>query len=228
MTVALPQNKLQAEESVPSNFSNRQSTVKEKPKRILELDILRGIAILLVLFHHAVIPGRESGFLKIPLTLLTRLGWTGVDLFFVLSGSLIGTLLFKEINRSEKLNFSRFYTRRALRLWPAYYLMVGCSFILSMSQGLSIEAAQSFLPNLVHVQNYFPNAITASTWSLAVEEHFYLLLPLLVVAIISLERKTNKSVYPAVGFAVMVACLVVRSATTPSVFSALTCYFPTH
>ncbi len=77
------------------------------------LDVLRGIAILLVLGRH---------FDYFPL--LRQAGWIGVDLFFVLSGFLISGLLFQEYKSTGKLNVRRFILRRGLKIWPSYYLLI--------------------------------------------------------------------------------------------------------
>ena len=81
-----------------------------KPYRIAALDGLRGIAILLVIVHHQLIP--------LPLTG----GFLGVDLFFVLSGFLITSLLLKEFHTTKSISLTRFYARRVLRLAPALVL----------------------------------------------------------------------------------------------------------
>src|SRR5262245_2543158 len=81
-----------------------------RPHHIPALDGLRGIAILLVIVHHQLIPLPLSG------------GFLGVDLFFVLSGFLISSLLIKEFNRTHSISLTRFYARRALRLAPAFFL----------------------------------------------------------------------------------------------------------
>lgn len=222
-------------------LSDRSDSFKLDPKifvdsscgggRIHQLDLLRGVAILLVLMHHFVISPRQSGLLKIPMTLVNRLGWTGVDLFFVLSGFLIGSLLFQETSTTSKLDITKFYVRRAFKLWPAYYLMLfTCLTIgfVSSSHCTFDKIFSSLIPNFLHAQNYFQSSVADWTWSLAVEEHFYLLLPLLVVALIILERRTKFPCYPVFGLAVMLSCLIFRATATPDTFSAAKCYFPTH
>ena len=87
-----------------------------KKKRMIELDVLRGVAILLVLFHHRVLPGRGTGIMKIPATMLERFGWTGVDLFFVLSGFLVGGLLFNELRTKGEIDLRRFIVRRGFKI----------------------------------------------------------------------------------------------------------------
>src|ERR1043166_5890812 len=98
--------------------SNRMSSVEQK--RIHSLDFLRGLAVLLVLFRH--LPNdNTSGVLHF----IQAIGWTGVDLFFVLSGFLISGLLFTEFNRTGKLDVKRFWLRRGMKIWPSYFLTYG-------------------------------------------------------------------------------------------------------
>jgi peptidoglycan/LPS O-acetylase OafA/YrhL len=144
-------------------------------RRIPELDALRGIAILLVLVHHT-----EFAVLYAPE--LTRLMWLGVDLFFVLSGFLITEILLrKPKDRGFILNF---YARRALRIWPPYYLLVlfvwlfGTPLFGSSLQGRALVHYLTFTQNVsfAPMELAFHPALQ-STWSLAVEEQFYLLWP---------------------------------------------------
>lgn len=171
----------------------------EKPARIPELDGLRGLAIILVIFYHYA-----SG------QLLTRLsglayyversaapGATGVTLFFVLSGFLIGGILIDA--RGSNSYFRTFYVRRFFRIFPIYYLWI-CLYIALVSAAGTAIRLHSFsgkaLPrgfevyaHFLFVQNLIPNGSDhsglwgswfAHLWSLAVEEQFYLLAPLMI------------------------------------------------
>lgn len=143
-----------------------------------ELDSVRGIAILLVVFFHGIAPPSHAELSKFGrlLLALTQYGWVGVNLFFVLSGFLITGILLE--NRQSPDYFRRFYFRRALRILPALYgtllvLLIGgwISFRFMAISGL-------FLANfawLMGIRGGYP-----ILWSLAVEEHFYLLWPLAV------------------------------------------------
>jgi peptidoglycan/LPS O-acetylase OafA/YrhL len=148
--------------------------------RVLQLDVLRGVAILLVLGAHSPsVAAGWSGKLR-PLDIFFhRFGWTGVDLFFVLSGFLIGGLLFAELERHGQLDVRRFLIRRAMRIWPPYYILLIVVLIrTAMQPGGSVGAAWSKTwVAFVHIQN-FVECPRTQLWSLAVEEHFYLLLPL--------------------------------------------------
>src|SRR5689334_13844485 len=90
-------------------------------KRIVELDCLRGFAILMVMGVH--VPARTVAE---GLPIWSRSGWLGVDLFFVLSGFLISNLLFQEYRESGSIRLARFFLRRALKLYPSFYLMLFC------------------------------------------------------------------------------------------------------
>lgn len=145
------------------------------------VDIIRGIAVLQVLIWHLWTPylAQTQPWLHRGLTLT----WSGVDLFFVMSGYLIGGLLFK--NREAPHYFRYFYARRVLRILPLYLLLLVIV--------LHIPGDKSWLwKYLVFVQNIaysiggrltnIQDSILAPTWSLAVEEQFYLVLPLLIWA----------------------------------------------
>jgi peptidoglycan/LPS O-acetylase OafA/YrhL len=164
-----------------------------KNQRIPELDGLRGIAIALVLAFHIpalpVRPGSLLGFVPV----FQRMGWSGVDLFFVLSGFLIGGVL---LDARESTNyFQVFYARRFFRIVPLYavlLLVVGGSWLVWPSAkvlgigrtGISLLPwvtylllLQNFAMTLYGTWGIIPLAVT---WSLAVEEQFYLTLPLFI------------------------------------------------
>lgn len=157
--------------------------------RIARLDGLRGIAILLVIYWHYIanfIP--SDGFLGV-VRKLSYLSWSGVDLFFVLSGFLIGSILLD--NKDSKNYFAAFYVRRICRIFPIYYLMV-ILFLIISSGGLFSQTNLSSLfyysplplvGYFTHTQNIFMIAYQSFgpkwldvTWSLAIEEQFYLIL----------------------------------------------------
>src|SRR6185437_7330176 len=145
-----------------------------------------------------------------------RCGWAGVDLFFCLSGFLIGGLLFDEFRRRGHIDLKRFYIRRAFKIWPSYLLFVAVAIfahaLISVSPSSPVTLG-SFLatcwPNFLHVQNYFGTP-WQHTWSLAVEEHFYLLLPVLFLFL--MRRKTDEPFKPIPLLLILVAigCLILR------------------
>jgi len=159
--------------------------------RMPELDTIRGIAVLLVLFFHGFgfrygVQGL-SGFPKL-FVAATLPGWMGVNLFFVLSGFLITGIL---LDTKPKADYYRsFYTRRALRILPLYYGVLLLLAVLTRTGWVNRQASWAFLGlsffYLSNVTGLFGVPMQYGVlWSLAVEEHFYLLWP---AAVRSLSR----------------------------------------
>lgn len=163
--------------------------------RIVQLDGLRGIAVLFVVcFHYlnnaySVCPVRSLNALEIGLKKLTYWGWAGVDLFFILSGFLIASILLN--NRPSKKYFTTFYIRRLTRIVPIYYVLlivfVAASALFEQrgskifAKPIDIGWYAGFLQNFqMSIKGYFGAYGLAPTWSLAVEEQFYLLIPLVI------------------------------------------------
>ena len=143
------------------------------------LDFLRALAILVVVIYHA-------GIMGFPLPgRVHRWGWIGVDLFFVLSGYLIGGQLLAELARKNRLNLSRFYARRALRILPAYLAILTIYFLLPSWREYP-DMAQPLWKFLVSLQNIALHGGTAFShaWSLAVEDQFYLALPFILLVVL--------------------------------------------
>lgn len=176
-----------------------------KSERLLSLDALRGVSIFLVLGRHLPMAANAdahnlgSGCL----TIWQRGGWIGVDLFFVLSGFLVSGLLFREHQQTGGLNVSHFLVRRAFKIYPAFYMLLGCSVAaLLLLQPRTMPWTAIFCEALF-IQNYGP-AIWNHTWSLAVEEHFYLLLALSLVCLRWWSRESNDPFRPLLmSFAVI-------------------------
>ena len=166
--------------------------------RIPALDGLRGIAILLVLLRHAIfgvtsVQGIEahSRFASFVIA-CGQLSWSGVDLFFVLSGFLIGGILLDA--RSSPRFFQTFYIRRAYRILPLYFLVIGLSLLPHLLAQFSAARAAHTTPlplpwwsYATFTQNFwmaylgvFGPSGMGITWSLAIEEQFYLSIPLLI------------------------------------------------
>jgi len=168
------------------------------PSRNQPLDILRGVAILLVLgYHYGYVMGWD------------RVGWVGVDLFFVLSGFLISGLLFSEYKRFENIDVVRFLIRRGFKLYPAFYALM-CFSALECLISLG-HVPGTMLAEVFFVQNYFPH-FWGHTWSLAVEEHFYWMLPLSLIVMVKRSRhKQNPfGAIPWMFAFLGVACLALR------------------
>jgi peptidoglycan/LPS O-acetylase OafA/YrhL len=106
--------------------------------------------------------------------------WTGVDLFFVISGFLISGLLFSEFQKRGRINFARFAIRRALKLYPTLYVLVFGTTLWRLIHADFHDLVRIIKPalhDIFFVQSYFPGTY-GHFWSLSVEEHFYILLPL--------------------------------------------------
>jgi peptidoglycan/LPS O-acetylase OafA/YrhL len=168
-------------------------------KRILELDVLRGIAILLVMGVH--VPAYP---------LWSTLGGWGVDLFFVLSGFLISNLLFTEYRNSGKIRLTRFFVRRALKLYPSFYLLLALTLLYCIFWRVPIHG-RNLLGETILTQNYI-GAIWGHTWSLAVEEHFYVVLPLIFALLMKWRAGSDNPfrVIPYIFLGIALACLALR------------------
>src|SRR6202012_5073692 len=139
--------------------------------------------LLVVAWHYIGIPAGPSSILWN----VFYLGHFGVDLFFVLSGFLIGSIL---INTRERPGYFRaFYLRRAVRIWPLYFALVAI-FLIGRIGGFAPHLFSSTVPAwtyLLLIQNFWMASLQtygafwlAGTWSLAIEEQFYLVFPLIV------------------------------------------------
>ena len=155
------------------------------------LDGLRGLAILAVLFKHAAYVFSAHGLATRWFLPVLQLGGYGVDLFFVLSGFLITGILLD--TRTALNRGTSFYGRRILRIFPVYYLAIAIFLLLepfspSLKAALNLQGTADHLAYLFYFQNWiplwhhgnFPDSIIGHFWSLAVEEQFYMVWPVLV------------------------------------------------
>ncbi len=144
-------------------------------KHFAGLNGLRAVAIIAVVWHHTAHPEFLPMFLR---------GFTGVDLFFVLSGFLISTLLIREKAKNGRISLTDFWMRRILRLVPAYYLlllaMLGVYVLFKPEDPDTQTLVGGFPIYALYLSNWFhPGANNLGiTWSLATEEQFYLVWPL--------------------------------------------------
>jgi peptidoglycan/LPS O-acetylase OafA/YrhL len=168
-------------------------------RRNHQLDFLRGVAILLVLGRHQPLASDKSVHLESIAWYWYNCGWMGVDLFFVLSGFLIGNGLFAEIKAEDKLNARRFLIKRIFKIWPGYFVLM---LLLSTGLTISAEEKKHVIWNWFHLQNYF-GSCRVQTWSLAVEEHFYLFLPF-VLYLLCKYKKINAM--PFIALAIAIYC----------------------
>jgi peptidoglycan/LPS O-acetylase OafA/YrhL len=138
-------------------------------QRIYYLDLLRALAIMLVFTGHTVLSYGSPSYLA-PL----QFGGTGVDLFFLLSGWLIGSQLFSEQKKSSNIDVKRFWIRRWMRTMPAYFAVL---FVTLTQLYMTKDAVSNPLPYFIFAQNYFyPLEYFTISWSLSVEEQFYLVI----------------------------------------------------
>lgn len=159
--------------------------IMEKHIRNLGLDVVRSIAIILVLICHSSFFIQQVNF-----NILILCGVLGVEIFFVLSGFLIGKIIINGLVEEQSINsLGMFYIRRWFRTLPLYYLVL---FLTSIINKVSIPHR-----NFVFMQNFNENALAFApvTWSLSVEEWFYLLIPVILIIFLKLlagklEKKT--------------------------------------
>lgn len=166
------------------------------------LDLLRACAIALVfMYHYMVFVSGEPTF-----GWLSQIGWVGVDLFFVLSGYLIGNQLFKGLAQGKQLSFRRFYWRRALRTWPVFWLVLAAFFLLPQLMGGNTPPP--LWRFLTFTQNYqlMPGTAFSHAWSLCIEEQFYFLLPLLVWLCLRVGNKVQHAFWLMGALIVAATC----------------------
>lgn len=190
------------------------SFVESPSGRIPALDGLRGIAILLVLLWHGVFQIQTNSRVMTRLLSWGSLSWSGVDLFFVLSGFLIGGILLDAKDSSRY--FRTFYVRRAYRILPLYAVLLLAQAVSRLSF-LPRSIAQ-FSPDPVPFWSYvtfsqniwmaaiagFGSLVMTATWSLAIEEQFYLTVPILI-------RKLSRSILTKTLLVVILAAPALRT-----------------
>ena len=166
----------------------------KRPKNNFKaIDGIRAIAVLWVIvfhvwiFQHNTFPNILGKVAQNPLLVWITKGDLGVDLFFVISGFLIGSILFKEYKRTKTLNFKSFYLRRFLRLFPVYFFSM--IIALYFLDGNGAERWTTAWSNLIYVNNYVFKSYMGWTWSLAIEEQFYIVIPFLIVFLFPKFRK---------------------------------------
>ena len=182
-----------------ANPKYRSAAPGSAGERLASLDGLRAVSIALVCLSHLyaskAIPG--LGFLW-----RFQLGDLGVRIFFVISGFLITHLLITEQQRTGTVSLKNFFIRRVLRIFPAYYALLAFVAVCAQLGYLQVTAGE-WLKAALYVSNYFdrPQAL-AHSWSLSVEEQFYILWPLLILAL-----RTRRAIALAAAFALLVAAI---------------------
>jgi peptidoglycan/LPS O-acetylase OafA/YrhL len=152
--------------------------INDKSRNIPSLDGMRAISILLVILAHSSQYLPSS--LAFPVTFLL-FAHTGVSVFFVISGFLITSLLLKELNTTGTIRLGRFYLRRAFRIFPPFYLYLGTILALALGGLLYTPLRAIFLAAIYGTDYYLGpgggSSALQHTWSLSVEEQFYILWP---------------------------------------------------
>lgn len=156
------------------------STTSAAAVRIPSLDGVRAVSILMVIVGHSFRWDGVPSALPQPLLRVIGAGDLGVSIFFVISGFLITTLLLREEARTGAIRLPAFFLRRAYRIWPAYLVLLGTAGLLTLVHVGRLNG-RDFLSALLFVWNYTGGSgdswTLAHTWSLSVEEQFYLVWP---------------------------------------------------
>jgi peptidoglycan/LPS O-acetylase OafA/YrhL len=162
-------------------------------KRNVALDAARGCAAMLVMWlHMGPMPAAvrvQVGPLAHVHDAVQRVGWVGMDCFFVISGFLVGGLLFAEYARTGRLRVGRFYLRRGLKIWPAFYVLWVFTVVCGGWMGRPVNARTMAAEGLF-VQNIVPG-MWVHTWSLGLEEQFYLVLPVVLWIGLMVSKKAR-------------------------------------
>lgn len=221
------------------------NTIKDlfrpKESELKPLNGLRALAIIFVVLNHYVIGIIDKVVLPESLKIIYLNFWSGVDLFFVLSGFLISKGLWENWQRDSKLNFKSFYIKRTLRIFPAYYFfltitsLIGKTMVgIAEQKGMYDEAnrLKQGLSNswgdYLFLGNYI-QGINTHTWSLSSEEQFYLIFPILCsILFFRLEFKLRQLVLWIV-YLVPLICRIatlyaIEESSTPPYFKEI--YYP--
>ena len=175
--------------------------------RLPGLDSLRAIAVVwTMLFHSFLVGGLGEDW-----QWLQQYGWMGVDLFFVLSGFLIGQQVLAPLARGERFSFGDFYLRRAFRILPAFWAVLAVYLLWpGFREAPGMEPWWKFAGFFVNLSiDYGSNAAFSHAWSLCVEEHFYLLFPLLAIGFARLRSGAALAMFCA---ALVLGGIALRSA----------------
>lgn len=169
------------------------------------LDILRCIAVLLVIILH----GNISSF-------FVRVGWTGVDLFFVLSGFLISGLLFSEYKKRGSISLKRFFIRRGLKIYPAFYVFLFVTGLISRIALHTTAPLVRYFHEIFFVQNFW-YGVWDHTWTLGVEEQFYIFLPVLLLLLVRISSNQQEP-FLAIPWIILFAAVLCMTSRAASVY----------
>jgi len=177
--------------------------------------VIRGIAVLLVMLHHILLPAAQictNELMRMVSSVLAFIkvgGWIGVDMFFVLSGFLVSGLLFKDYKLTQKIDGWNFLIRRGFKIYPTLYVFLLVTFIVDMVLhhfNLSINDVTgskytwikreylTFASDALFLDNYLGGR-WQQTWSLDIEEAFYLILTLFFIILLKFRKFNFKSIF---------------------------------
>jgi len=174
--------------------------------RLPGLDLLRAIAVLWTMqFHSFVVGGLGPDW-----SWLSRYGWMGVDLFFVLSGYLIGGQLLRPLAQGTAPSLRTFYLKRVFRILPAFWAVLAIYLLWpGFREAPGMEPWWKFALFIVNVSiDYGSNSAFSHAWSLCVEEHFYLLFPALALL---LSRRPSSTRFWAACIAILLGGIAIRT-----------------
>lgn len=162
---------------------SESATAGKRLEKFPAFDGFRGIGVVVVIFSHCPQVLESSLYNTVwHLNQLSRVGYIALDIFFVMSGFFITRLLLRERAKTGRISFKDFYIRRALRIFPVYYLtVIVCLFIFKFSTADTISLL-TYTFNFYHPLHPVPNPLE-HTWSLSVEEQFYFFWPLLILLV---------------------------------------------
>lgn len=163
----------------------------------MSLDYLRAVAVLLVLMMHV-----ESN------PVFIQMGWVGVDLFFVLSGFLVSVMLMKEYIKNGFIRIRHFLIRRGFKIYPMFYVLLIVHVVYYYLKGRP-PAVPQILAELFFLQNYFPGILGVS-WSLAIEEHFYFSIAVIILVVRFWKFSDARKMIPYAAVLVLLMCLCLR------------------
>jgi len=198
--------------------------------RLIQLDILRGIAVLLVMGAHLPDYVTNIGSGTAPLLgVWKQCGWTGVDLFFVLSGFLVSGLLFREYKHYGTVQVGRFFIRRGLKIYPGFYVFLLLTSLWGVLVSQQYPTLAQYLCEIFYIQNY-GERIWIHTWSLAIEEHFYLFIGLFIFFRVRSKSPEPLRIIPLLAVACGAVILFLRTAHAGLAdgYVHKTHLFPTH
>ena len=170
-------------------FNLHSLSILKSPSRISSIDFFRALAILAVIFCHF---GHKVNF-----------GYLGVDLFFVISGFLVGGIVVRTTTEGKHTSFLKFILQRGFKIWPSYYFFI--LILFWYERGFSWNAMAKYL---FFYQNY--TGEPSHIWSLCVEEHFYILLPLLFIVIQKFEGNMKITMMKATVWSLIIAGILFK------------------